>query len=93
MLVLSEKLLLISAISELSMIDLQSKILSNKKKFIALNIYRIFISKFLIQIFKCKAISEIGAEQLLLDTHSIKTLLLDIPSMGSSDSPTAVPSS
>ncbi|RCH77753.1 Vacuolar protein sorting-associated protein 53, partial [Rhizopus stolonifer] len=41
----------------------------------------IFITKYLIQIFKCKPISEIGAEQLLLDTHSIKTFLLDIPSI------------
>lgn len=54
---------------------------------------RVFVSKYLIQIFKCKPISEIGAEQLLLDTHSIKTLLLDMPSMGSSDGPVVIPNS
>ncbi|CAO3589273.1 unnamed protein product [Absidia cylindrospora] len=44
-----------------------------------------FMTKYTINIFKCKQISEIGAEQLLLDTHSIKTLLLDIPTMGSDE--------
>ncbi|KAI8343885.1 vacuolar protein sorting-associated protein 53 [Chlamydoabsidia padenii] len=43
------------------------------------------LNKYIANIFRCKQISEIGAEQLLLDTHSIKTLLLDIPSMGSKD--------
>ena len=28
-------------------------------------------------------ISTVGAEQLLLDAHSVKTLLLDLPSVGS----------
>ncbi|CAO3673961.1 unnamed protein product [Rhizopus microsporus] len=53
------------------------------------------ITKYIAQIFRCKPISEIGAEQLLLDTHSIKTLLMDIPSVGSSgdDVPRTIPSS
>ncbi|CAO3653139.1 unnamed protein product [Cunninghamella echinulata] len=47
------------------------------------------LNKYVINIFKCKMISEIGAEQMLLDTHSIKTLLMDIPSMGSEGSTSA----
>ena len=42
-----------------------------------------FIPKFLTHVYRCKPISTVGAEQLLLDTHSIKTLLLDLPSVGS----------
>ncbi|KAI9492204.1 vacuolar protein sorting 53 [Zychaea mexicana] len=41
-----------------------------------------FLSSYLLSIFRCKHISEIGAEQMLLDTHALKTLLLDIPLMG-----------
>ncbi|KAI9263263.1 Vps53-like protein [Phascolomyces articulosus] len=41
-----------------------------------------FLSKYTLYIFRCKHISEIGAEQMLLDTHALKTLLLDIPLMG-----------
>ncbi|KAI8990308.1 vacuolar protein sorting-associated protein 53 [Pilobolus umbonatus] len=52
----------------------------------------IFITKYLVNIFKCKTISEIGAEQLLLDTHAIKTMLMDIPSM-SNEPNTTVPNS
>ncbi|KAI7903387.1 Vps53-like protein [Cokeromyces recurvatus] len=72
------------------------RIIANKRYFRTFHdrFAEIFISKFLIQIFKCKPISEIGAEQLLLDTHSIKTLLLDIPTMGiSTDGSTIIPSS
>ncbi|KAL8109968.1 vacuolar protein sorting-associated protein 53 A [Apium graveolens] len=32
-------------------------------------------------IFKCKQISETGAQQMLLDTQAVKTILLDIPSL------------
>ncbi|XP_043910225.1 vacuolar protein sorting-associated protein 53 homolog [Protopterus annectens] len=42
-----------------------------------------FIPKFISHLFKCKPISMVGAEQLLLDTHSLKTVLLDLPSVGS----------
>ncbi|XP_046839737.1 vacuolar protein sorting-associated protein 53 homolog [Xenia sp. Carnegie-2017] len=38
-----------------------------------------FIPKFISQIYKCKPLSTVGAEQLLLDTHSLKTILLDLP--------------
>ncbi|XP_054262069.1 vacuolar protein sorting-associated protein 53 homolog [Macrosteles quadrilineatus] len=41
------------------------------------------ISKFIKTLFKCKPLSTVGAEQLLLDTHMLKTVLLDIPSLGS----------
>uniref|UniRef100_A0A3B5R532 Vacuolar protein sorting-associated protein 53 homolog n=1 Tax=Xiphophorus maculatus TaxID=8083 RepID=A0A3B5R532_XIPMA len=42
-----------------------------------------FIPKFINHLFRCKPISMVGAEQLLLDTHSLKTVLLDLPSIGS----------
>lgn len=42
-----------------------------------------FIPKFINHLFKCKPISTVGAEQLLLDTHMLKTVLLDLPSIGS----------
>ncbi|XP_063963114.1 vacuolar protein sorting-associated protein 53 homolog isoform X2 [Lytechinus pictus] len=42
-----------------------------------------FIPRFISHIYKCKPISTVGAEQLLLDTHSLKTVLLDLPSIGS----------
>ncbi|KAI3654091.1 hypothetical protein MP228_000810 [Amoeboaphelidium protococcarum] len=41
-----------------------------------------FVPTFMKHIHLCKPISEIGAEQLLLDTHGIKTILLDMPNMG-----------
>ncbi|XP_050525562.1 vacuolar protein sorting-associated protein 53 homolog [Daktulosphaira vitifoliae] len=40
-----------------------------------------FIPKFIQHLYKCKPMSNIGAEQLLLDTHSLKTILLDLPSI------------
>ncbi|XP_037533393.1 vacuolar protein sorting-associated protein 53 homolog [Nematolebias whitei] len=42
-----------------------------------------FIPKFINHLFRCKPISMVGAEQLLLDAHSLKTVLLDLPSIGS----------
>ncbi|XP_066281087.1 vacuolar protein sorting-associated protein 53 homolog isoform X1 [Branchiostoma lanceolatum] len=42
-----------------------------------------FVPKFVTYLYKCKPISTVGAEQLLLDTHSLKTVLLDLPSIGS----------
>ncbi|CAM8925202.1 unnamed protein product [Rhodiola kirilowii] len=38
--------------------------------------------RFFLNIFKCKQISETGAQQMLLDTQAVKTILLDIPSLG-----------
>ncbi|KAG5524528.1 hypothetical protein RHGRI_031253 [Rhododendron griersonianum] len=38
--------------------------------------------RFYLNIFKCKQISETGAQQMLLDTQAIKTILLDIPPLG-----------
>nr|XP_018910768.1 PREDICTED: vacuolar protein sorting-associated protein 53 homolog [Bemisia tabaci] len=42
-----------------------------------------FIPKFIQFLYKCKPMSTVGAEQLLLDTHMLKTVLLDLPSIGS----------
>ncbi|XP_071493403.1 vacuolar protein sorting-associated protein 53 homolog [Diadema antillarum] len=41
-----------------------------------------FIPRFISHLYKCKPISTVGAEQLLLDAHSLKTVLLDLPSIG-----------
>ncbi|KAK9275716.1 hypothetical protein L1049_022984 [Liquidambar formosana] len=38
--------------------------------------------RFYLNIFKCKQLSETGAQQMLLDTQAVKTILLDIPSLG-----------
>lgn len=41
-----------------------------------------FIPKFIQHIYKCK-LSTVGAEQLLLDTHSLKIVLQKLPSIDS----------
>ncbi|KAI0507396.1 hypothetical protein KFK09_013521 [Dendrobium nobile] len=38
--------------------------------------------RFYLNIYKCKHISETGAQQMLLDTQAVKTILLDIPTLG-----------
>lgn len=38
-----------------------------------------FIPRYIAEIYRCKKISEQGAQQLLLDTSSIKTMLLEVP--------------
>ncbi|KAM7399407.1 hypothetical protein PAMP_018680 [Pampus punctatissimus] len=52
-------------------------------KILSGNLPNSFIPKFINHLFRCKPISMVGAEQLLLDTHSLKTVLLDLPSIGS----------
>ncbi|XP_058806703.1 vacuolar protein sorting-associated protein 53 homolog [Phymastichus coffea] len=42
-----------------------------------------FIPKLTQQIFKCKPLNTVGAEQLLLDVHMLKTAILDLPCIGS----------
>ncbi|CAA6663358.1 unnamed protein product [Spirodela intermedia] len=37
--------------------------------------------RFYLNIFKCKQISETGAQQMLLDTQAVKTIILEIPAM------------
>ncbi|CAM6084244.1 unnamed protein product [Calypogeia fissa] len=47
-----------------------------------------FAPRFYFNIFKCKRISETGAQQMLLDTHAIKTVLLEVPALcGQTPSP------
>ncbi|XP_046604385.1 vacuolar protein sorting-associated protein 53 homolog isoform X1 [Neodiprion virginianus] len=41
-----------------------------------------FIPKVVQQLYKCKPLNTVGAEQLLLDVHMLKTALLDLPSTG-----------
>eukprot|EP00051_Salpingoeca_urceolata_P027977 m.484296 g.484296 ORF g.484296 m.484296 type:complete len:850 (+) comp23287_c0_seq1:244-2793(+) len=42
-----------------------------------------FIPKVISYLYKCKNVSSVGAEQLLLDMQSMKMLLLELPSIGS----------
>lgn len=53
---------------------------------IKINEKKIFCSSFIIklvqQLYKCKPLNTVGAEQLLLDVHMLKTALLDLPSTG-----------
>ncbi|OQV21216.1 Vacuolar protein sorting-associated protein 53-like protein [Hypsibius exemplaris] len=60
--------------------------LSSSRKFFTqfcIKFANTFIPKYIAHIYKCKPISPVGAEQLLLDTHMLKTVLLDLPSLGS----------
>ncbi|XP_064460865.1 vacuolar protein sorting-associated protein 53 homolog isoform X2 [Ornithodoros turicata] len=60
--------------------------LSNSRKYFTQFCVRFassFIPKLIQQLFKCKPVSPVGAEQLLLDTHMLKTVLLDLPLLGS----------
>ncbi len=41
-----------------------------------------FAPRFYANIFRCRRFNEAGAQQLLLDTHAIKQILLEIPAMG-----------
>lgn len=45
-------------------------------------LYSSFIVKLVQQLYKCKPLNTVGAEQLLLDVHMLKTALLDLPSTG-----------
>ena len=38
-----------------------------------------FCAKFILYLYKCKPLSHGGAEQLLLDSHTLKKLLIDLP--------------
>ncbi|KAK8966481.1 hypothetical protein KSP40_PGU008820 [Platanthera guangdongensis] len=42
--------------------------------------------RFYLNIYRCKHISETGAQQMLLDTQAVKTILLDIPNLGKQQS-------
>ncbi|CAB4479421.1 uncharacterized protein OCT59_027868 [Rhizophagus irregularis] len=45
-----------------------------------------FVSKIINNLSKCKPISEVGAEQMLLDIHAMKTYILEMPTMGMENS-------
>ncbi|CAL2036867.1 unnamed protein product [Caenorhabditis brenneri] len=60
--------------------------LSDRRKYFAhfcLKLATQLAHKFVGALFRCRAISTHGAEQLLLDTHSLKTFLLSVPSIDS----------
>ena len=63
-----------------------SKILgSNDFRFVCDKFGASFPIRYTQNIFKCRRINETGAQQLLLDTHALKTILLELPSMGGQD--------
>ncbi|CAL4152712.1 unnamed protein product [Meganyctiphanes norvegica] len=41
------------------------------------------VSKFVQQVYKCRPINSLGCEQLLLDCHALKAILLELPVVGS----------
>ncbi|KAF9437399.1 Vacuolar protein sorting-associated protein 53 [Entomortierella beljakovae] len=41
-----------------------------------------FVSRFAINMTRCKPICDIGAEQMLLDTQAVKSLLMEVPNLG-----------
>ncbi|EFJ16271.1 hypothetical protein SELMODRAFT_421950 [Selaginella moellendorffii] len=49
-----------------------------------------FAPRFYMNIYKCKRITETGAQQMLLDTQAVKTILLEVPALGGQ---TAAPAS
>ena len=59
-------------------------------KLITTNYFQFFVEKlaasfaprFYNNIFRCKRFNDTGAQQLLLDTHALKTLLLELPALG-----------
>lgn len=51
-----------------------------------------FVSRFAANLTRCKPISEIGAEQMLLDTQAVKSFLVEIPNLGL-ETAVAVPTS
>ncbi|KAG8194624.1 hypothetical protein JTE90_003101 [Oedothorax gibbosus] len=64
---------------------LRDNLTTSRKYFtkFCMNFANSFIPKLISHLFKCKPVSPIGAEQLLLDTHMLKTILLELPSLGS----------
>ncbi|KAJ5077222.1 vacuolar sorting protein [Anaeramoeba ignava] len=62
-------------------------------KFLCDKLVQSFISRFNLAIFKCKQFNETGAQQLLLDTQSLKGILLQLPTFQKlSDGSPAIPS-
>ena len=55
------------------------------------NVNREFIPMLTQSIYKCRLISEVGAQQLLLDTAAIKSILLELPTLSNSRKSTTVP--
>lgn len=59
---------------------------ADRRKYFAhfcLKLTQNFVNKFLGTLFRCKPITVTGAEQLLLDTHALKTFLQSMPSIES----------
>lgn len=52
------------------------------QRFLLDKVVKFVCEKYMECIYKCKPISEIGAEQMLLDTHALKTILVALPNAG-----------
>ncbi|KAH9643272.1 hypothetical protein HF086_005934 [Spodoptera exigua] len=64
---------------------LRDRLASSRKYFtqFCIRFANSFIPKFIQTLYKCKPASAEATEQLLLDTHMLKTVLLDLPGLGS----------
>ena len=59
-----------------------SLISTGHQRFLLDKVVKFVCDKYMECIYKCKPISEIGAEQMLLDTHALKTVLVALPNAG-----------
>eukprot|EP00052_Salpingoeca_macrocollata_P024764 m.223021 g.223021 ORF g.223021 m.223021 type:complete len:878 (+) comp22314_c4_seq5:1676-4309(+) len=60
--------------------------LSDSRKYFTnfcLKFVQAFIPRIIMHLYKCKNVTSVGAEQLLLDMQSVRMLLLEMPSIGS----------
>ncbi|XP_047038062.1 vacuolar protein sorting-associated protein 53 homolog isoform X1 [Helicoverpa zea] len=65
--------------------ELRDSLASSRKYFtqFCIRFANSFIPKFIQHVYRCKPLSTVGSEQLLLDTHMLKTALLELPGAGS----------
>eukprot|EP00117_Sycon_ciliatum_P034852 scpid28331/ scgid26521/ Vacuolar protein sorting-associated protein 53 homolog len=73
---------------------IRENLASSRKYFnnFCLKLANSLIPRFINTIYKCKPVGTVGAEQLLLDTHSFKTTLLNLPTVNAAVARKAPPS-
>lgn len=81
----SQYVTLITSLFKQSVPFIRECLASSRKYFtqFCIRFVNAFMVRFVQQLYKCKPVGVVGAEQLLLDTHMLKTALLDLPSVGS----------
>jgi hypothetical protein len=83
----SEYVNIFSSVLADSIPSLGSLLAQNNFRFLCDKFTASFIPRFYLTIYKCKSLSDSGTQQLLLDAQAIRTLLLDIPSLGNHSLP------